>query len=283
MREDGRGVPVEEECASDPSTHTRWFRKRLLAWFKLGGRSFPWREPFRIPYEVVVAEILLQRTTANGVARAYPVFLERYPSWEVLSRASLERLQEDLRPLGLWRQKAAVFRSLARSIEEGGGRVPASRQELERLRGVGQYTASAILAVVYGRAEPLVDANAARVLGRFFGPQTFSDIGRDPARTRATGGARQAEPAGQLGHPRFRGTGLPSSPPTLSGVSPASQMRLFRHRRPTVMLGRLDFPFTSRVSEQKHRKPSCKACCLRGGGTLRSDHPERERGHIGAR
>jgi A/G-specific adenine glycosylase len=180
MREDGRGVPVEEECASDPSTHTRWFRKRLLAWFKLGGRSFPWREPFRIPYEVVVAEILLQRTTANGVARAYPVFLERYPSWEVLSRASLERLQEDLRPLGLWRQKAAVFRSLARSIEEGGGRVPASRQELERLRGVGQYTASAILAVVYGRAEPLVDANAARVLGRFFGPQTFSDIGRDP-------------------------------------------------------------------------------------------------------
>lgn len=73
-----------------------------------------------------------------------------------------------------------MFQSLARALEEGGGRVPASRQELEQFKGIGQYTASAVLAIVYGRAEPLVDVNAARLLGRVFGPRTFPNIGRDP-------------------------------------------------------------------------------------------------------
>src|SRR2546421_7440949 len=112
-----------------------WLRKRLLSWFKQSGRSFPWRDPERTPYEVVVAEILLQRTTAVGVARAYAGFVERYPSWDALAQAPLEGLENPIRPLGLWRQKALAFKHLAQSIEELGGVVPRSRAELERLRG----------------------------------------------------------------------------------------------------------------------------------------------------
>ncbi len=145
-----------------------WLRRRLLCWFKQSGRSFPWRDPERAPYEVVVAEILLQRTTAAGVARAYAGFLERYPSWEALALAPREGLENALRPLGLWRQKAVALQQLAQSIEERGGVVPRSRAELERLPGIGPYTASAVLAIVYGRAEPLLDVNMARCLGRFF-------------------------------------------------------------------------------------------------------------------
>ena len=52
-----------------------WLRRRLLCWFKQSGRSFPWRDQGRTPYEVVVAEILLQRTTATGVARTYAGFI----------------------------------------------------------------------------------------------------------------------------------------------------------------------------------------------------------------
>jgi len=177
---EGETQRMRTSRAQGPSTRIRWFRRQLLAWFGCNGRAFPWRDPARTPYEVIVAEILFQRTTANGVARAYPTFIERYPSWEALSCVSLERLQQDLRPLGLWRQKAAVFQSLARSLEGGGGRVPTSRRELEQFEGIGQYTASAVLAIVYGRAEPLVDVNAARLLGRFFGLGTFPNIGRDP-------------------------------------------------------------------------------------------------------
>ena len=155
------------ELAPEVGGHIRWLRRRLLSWFVLPGRSFPWREPGRAPYEVVVAEVLLQRTSASGVARAYPGFVARFPSWTSLSQAPPEYLESALRPFGLWRQKALAFQQLARSIEANGGVVPHTRSELERLRGIGPYTASAVLAIVYGRAEPLLDVNMARLLGRF--------------------------------------------------------------------------------------------------------------------
>src|SRR5215471_10891926 len=75
-----------------------------------------------------------------------------------------------LRPLGLWPQKALAFQHLAQSIDMNGGVVPGTRKELERLQGIGPYTASAVLAIVYGRAEPLLDVNMARLLRRFLGP-----------------------------------------------------------------------------------------------------------------
>lgn len=157
-----------------------WFRERLLAWFTVHGRQFPWREPGRTPYEILIAEILLQRTTAARVAEAYPAFLEQYPTWKTLSEGAPEELHVFLRPLGLWKQKAEVLLSLARAMEERGGSLPATRAELEQLPGVGQYIASAVLLVVHGIAEPLVDVNMARVLERFFGSRKLVDIRYDP-------------------------------------------------------------------------------------------------------
>ena len=177
------GQPGHTPCElpSEAVERIPWLRRRLLSWFKRNGRSFPWRDPERTPYEVVVAEILLQRTTAAGVARTYAGFLERYPSWEALAQAPREGLENALRPLGLWRQKALAFQQLAQSIEERGGIVPRSRAELERLPGIGPYTASAVLAIVYGRAEPLLDVNMARLLVRFLGSSEGAEA--SPKRT----------------------------------------------------------------------------------------------------
>jgi A/G-specific adenine glycosylase len=166
----GQPVRAPHEISPEAVKRISWLRRRLLSWFARNGRSFPWREPGRMPYEVVVAEILLQRTTAAGVARAYIGFLKRYPSWIALAHAPPEGLENALRPLGLWRQKAQAFHRLAQSIEMSGGVVPRTRMELERLPGIGPYTASAVLAIVYGRAEALLDVNMARLLGRFLGP-----------------------------------------------------------------------------------------------------------------
>ncbi len=154
-----------------------WLREQLLAWFEECARSFLWRDAGRTAYEVVVAEILLQRTSASAVARAYAPFLDRYPSWSSLGKATQGELWEALRPLGLWRQKADVLLSIAHSVEEEGGAFPASRRELERLKGIGPYTASAVMAVAYGEAEPLVDVNTVRVLGRFFGFRPLPGVG----------------------------------------------------------------------------------------------------------
>ena len=165
----GRPVRAPHEISPEAAKCISWLRRRLLSWFPAYGRSFPWREPGRTPYEVVVAEILLQRTTAVGVARSYSGFVDCYPSWASLAQAPPESLEDALRSLGLWRRKAQAFQHLAQSIEMNGGVVPGTRKELERLPGIGPYTASAVLAIVYGRAEPLLDVNMARLLRRFLG------------------------------------------------------------------------------------------------------------------
>ena len=165
----GRPVRAPHEISPEAAKCISWLRRRLLSWFAGNGRSFPWREPGRTPYEVVVAEMLLQRTTAAGVARTYAGFVERFPSWVALAQSPLEELENALRLLGLWRRKAQAFQHLAQSIEANGGVVPHTRKELERLPGIGPYTASAVLAIVYGGAEPLLDVNMARLLGRLLG------------------------------------------------------------------------------------------------------------------
>ena len=124
-------------------------------------------------------EILLQRTTAAGVARAFPGLIARYPTWEVMARTSLEELQALLHPLGLWRQKAQVLINLANMVEKCGGELPCSRHDLERLPGVGPYTASVVMVEVFGLQEPFVDVNMSRVLSRFFGTGVSSSNVRD--------------------------------------------------------------------------------------------------------
>src|SRR3989440_7237185 len=127
----GQPTRATSELALDVGKLMPWVRKRLLSWFARDGRSFPWREPGRTPYEVIVAEMLLQRTTATGVARTYTGFVERFPSWVALAQSPLEDLENALRPFGLWRRKALAFQHLAQSIEEHGGVVPRTRAELD--------------------------------------------------------------------------------------------------------------------------------------------------------
>src|SRR5260370_39005150 len=132
----GQPGRVSNELAPEVGERIRWLRRRLLSWFEQSGRSFLWREPDRAPYEVVVAEVLLQRTTAVRVARAYPGFIEHFPSWTSLAQAPLECLESALRPLGLWRQKTLAFPSLAQSIVADRAAVPTTRSEVDRLPAI---------------------------------------------------------------------------------------------------------------------------------------------------
>lgn len=129
---------------------------------------------------MVVAEILLQRTRAEAVARIYPRFFSAFPSWASLSRAQKASLVPILRPLGLWRRRADVIVELAKSLKSRRGRLPLNRQEIELLPGVGQYIANAIELIGSGTPRPLLDVNMARVLERYFGPRVLADIRYDP-------------------------------------------------------------------------------------------------------
>ena len=168
--------------AFDKSTldKARWCRGRLLAWYGRHGRQFPWRSRDAKVYQQVVAEVLLQRTQASTVGRFFESFFERFGSWNEIDAAPDAALEGALRPIGLWRRRAAALKALAREMVARDGNFPASRDQLETLPAVGQYVASAVLLFAHGRAEPLLDGNMARVLDRVFEPRRLVDIRYDP-------------------------------------------------------------------------------------------------------
>ena len=110
----------------------------------------------------------------------YATFLRAYPSWERLASAKESDLQQLLKPIGLWRQRAGMFVKLSRALAELEHKLPCTREELEQLPGISQYMASAILLLCYGHKEPLLDVNMACILERVYGPRKLADIRYDP-------------------------------------------------------------------------------------------------------
>ena len=156
------------------------FRRRLLHWFDMAGRDFPWRARNATTYLQVLTELLVQQTRAESVAAVLPRIVRRYPSWRSLAGAKIRELERVLKPLGLWRRRARAIKNLAIALKARNWEWPIERDELEALPAVGQYVASAVRIFIHDQREPLVDVNMARVLERLFGPRALADIRHDP-------------------------------------------------------------------------------------------------------
>ena len=94
-------------------------------------------------------------------------FFPRFPGWQDLAEAPVEVLEEFLKPLGLWKRRAASLRALAAYAAEHNGMFPNRYEELLQVPAVGQYVAHAILMFQHGERFPLIDVNMARVVERF--------------------------------------------------------------------------------------------------------------------
>jgi A/G-specific adenine glycosylase len=158
----------------------KWLQKYLLKWYAVSGRHFPWRNKSITNYQAVIAEVLLQRTKAETVAKFYLQFIKDYPNWKSLADAKLKDLERYLMPVGLYRQRAKRLQNLAVEMVKRNGRLPQNREELESIPFMGQYIANAVELVVFNKPSPLIDVNMARVLERFFGPRKMADIRYDP-------------------------------------------------------------------------------------------------------
>jgi A/G-specific adenine glycosylase len=156
------------------------FKRQLLAWWNQNRRDFPWRRKSASQYVMILSEVFLQRTTASAVAAFLPGFVARFPTWKAIAALDEAVLAEELRPLGLYRRRAATLLPLAAEMARRRGRFPGERSEVESLPGVGQYIANAVLMFCHGQSQPLLDVNMARVLERYFGPRTRADIRYDP-------------------------------------------------------------------------------------------------------
>lgn len=157
-----------------------YFRDTILAWFKDHAREFKWRAENLSAYEIIIAEVLLQRTKAETVAKFYENFICTYPGWDALASADQADIENFLIPVGLYRQRASRLKKLADYMVSTGGNLPLQRAELENVPFMGQYIANAVELQVRNINRPLLDVNMARVLERYFGPRKLSDIRYDP-------------------------------------------------------------------------------------------------------
>jgi A/G-specific adenine glycosylase len=142
--------------------------KRLIAWYRKHGRRFSFRQT-RDPYRVLVAEMMLRKTTARQVEKVFGPFFERFPTVESLAAANPEAVREVIRPLGIRSRAMNLIQTARKIVEEHSGKIPADFSELTRLPGVGEYVAGCVLTFCYGRPHPLIDSNATRVLSRLCG------------------------------------------------------------------------------------------------------------------
>ena len=143
------------------------FAKNLDKWWQLNKRQFPWRET-KVPYEILIAEILLHRTRAEQVMKVYLNFLASFPTIECLAKASLQEVQALLRSLGLNWRIGLLHKMAQEIIKQYDGKIPTTKEELKSLPGISDYIASATVCFAFHKSEPLLDTNIVRILGRFF-------------------------------------------------------------------------------------------------------------------
>lgn len=124
-----------------------------------------WRETSD-PYRIWVSEIMLQQTRVETVAPYYRRFLDAFPTVEALAAASPGAVMKAWEGLGYYARARNLHEAAGIVVRERGGRIPETVGELVSLPGVGRSTAGAIAALAFGRDEPILDANAKRVLAR---------------------------------------------------------------------------------------------------------------------
>jgi len=145
----------------------QWFRRRLLEWYRRNGRDLPWRKTSD-PYHILVSEVMLQQTQVDRVLPKYEEWLLKYPSLHALADAPVGDVAETWRPLG-YNVRPRRLHAIAReSVERYGGELPSDEETLLSFKGIGEYTAGAVLSFAFGQRKAILDTNVARVLFRVF-------------------------------------------------------------------------------------------------------------------
>lgn len=149
--------------------NSKTLTKNLTHWYQKNSRELPWRsdfKKFKSPYHVWVSEIMLQQTVIAAVIPKYKSFVKQFPDVKSLSKASEQDLQKATAGLGYYR-RFKMMHEAAQMIDKA-TKFPANFKDLKNLRGVGEYTASAISSICFSEPQAVVDGNVERLLCRVF-------------------------------------------------------------------------------------------------------------------
>jgi A/G-specific adenine glycosylase len=159
---------TRKKSAGLPTPASRqWFRRRLLDWYRRNGRDLPWRQT-RDPYRILVSEVMLQQTQVDRVLPKYHEWLDKYPTFEALAAAPEADVAATWRPLGYNIRPRRLHAIARESVERYGGELPGDEATLRSFKGIGAYTAGAVLSFAFGQRAAILDTNVARVLFRMF-------------------------------------------------------------------------------------------------------------------
>jgi A/G-specific adenine glycosylase len=144
------------------------FSEKILSWYLKNKRDLPWRST-KDPYRIWLSEIILQQTRVAQGTPYYNKFTEHYPTVEDLAEAGEDEVLKLWQGLGYYTRARNLHTTAKFVADELGGRFPEDYDGLLKLKGIGDYTASAIASICFDKPEPVLDGNVLRVLARYFG------------------------------------------------------------------------------------------------------------------
>lgn len=156
-----------------------FFRRIVCAHHKKEGRhDLPWRKTTN-PYRILVSEVMLQQTQVERVIPFYKNFLKKFPTVKVLAEAPLSEVLKAWQGLGYNRRAKMLHAAAKEIVEKNKGKLPMSVEELEKLPGVGPYTARAVAAFAYNQDVVFIETNIRTAITHHFFPKRgISRVGR---------------------------------------------------------------------------------------------------------
>ena len=156
--------------------------KKILNWYDNNKRSLPWRarcSAKKKEYFTLVSEFMLQQTQVKTVIPYFNNFLKDIPNFQSLAKVSEAKLLKHWQGLGYYSRAKNLKKSAKMIIDNYSGRLPNNFEELKKLPGVGDYTASAVSAIAFNQQIIPLDGNIERVLKRILNLKTEGEIKKE--------------------------------------------------------------------------------------------------------
>ena len=141
---------------------------RLLNWYLINKRKLPWRNN-KDPYSIWISEIILQQTKVSQGTEYYKKFMRKFPNIKKLSMSDESEVLKVWQGLGYYNRAINLHKTSKEITNNFGGKFPSDYKDLINLKGIGDYTASAISSICFNKFHPVVDGNVMRVLSRYYG------------------------------------------------------------------------------------------------------------------
>ncbi len=145
--------------------------KKIIIWYDNNRRPLPWRVSFNSPkklYYRLLSEFMLQQTQVKTVIPYFKNFVEKIPNLITLSTSNNKKILKLWEGLGYYRRAKNLHKTAKILIKKYNGRLPKQFEKVKQLPGIGEYTANALLALVYNQPRIPFDGNIKRVFSRLF-------------------------------------------------------------------------------------------------------------------